>query len=145
MTHEEAEARVLADYAAVAGRLVRVGHVMGFADDDSDDVYPDPPALMRISRHVDEGWSLLRWNREWIDPYWDATLVEPHPQLAHLRSFYVDGTSYSLDGGVERAKIKVVPENPLLLRLRWLAEDAHAAWCRWRSRGRGNRHRGTRQ
>jgi hypothetical protein len=99
---EGLEARAKADHAAHAGQIILATVVTGYNEhDDSVEVFCDPPARVRVCKAVRED-DLCHWNdHEWLDPYWDVDLVEPHPALAGIRSMWVFGQSYSTKGGVE--------------------------------------------
>ena len=94
--HAVIEARVMADYRAHVGREVLVRTVSGYVGMDSVEVHLDPPARMRIDSTPET--AVKRWCDDWCDPYWDVTLVEPHPQLVDVRSMWMHGPSHHLDG-----------------------------------------------
>lgn len=90
-----AEERAVADGRRVAGRRLLVGRVYGYEGEYGNDVverFCVPPAVMVVEDVV------LRWQGEWLDPVWDVRLVEPHPELEGIRSMWVYGHSYSIDG-----------------------------------------------
>ncbi|WP_321935354.1 hypothetical protein [Paraburkholderia sp. J8-2] len=90
------EARVLGDYQQMLGKIVLVRVVSGYRGTDSVDVRLNPPAKVRVARTEEP--SLKHWNDDWCDPYWEVELVEPHPQLEGIRSIWISGNCYHLDG-----------------------------------------------
>lgn len=103
MTREEIELRVLAEHRRLVGTEILVAEVTGFVDEDQVEFFLDPPARMRVEAGFD---AVVRWmDDEWCDPIWDVKLIEPHPQLAHARSFWMYGTSYSTHGSTEPARM----------------------------------------
>jgi len=106
---DELEARAISAFYATKGRVFRADFITGYNDnDDSVDIYPDPPALVRVIETARD--SILRWQDDWLDPYWDVELVEPHPQLEGIRSLCVDGPSYNVkDGRVTPTRLVEVP------------------------------------
>jgi hypothetical protein len=114
MTEEELEAKALADHAAVAGKLIRVRWVYGYDDrDDLEDIWCDPPALCRVDPVIANERQLKRWIDEWIDPRWDLSLVEPHPELKGIRSLWMYGPSYNVEtGGCDRGEWELYEPGP---------------------------------
>lgn len=90
------EAIVQADYERYLGQEVLVHRICGYVADDSVDMDLDPPAKVRIEKTSTT--SLARWIDEWCDPLYEVTLVQPHPQLAEVRSLWIYGQSYHIDG-----------------------------------------------
>ncbi len=106
------EARVLADYQHMLGRTVLVRVVSGYRGSDSVDIRLNPPAKVRIAKT--EEASLKHWNDDWCDPYWEVEVVEPHPQLVGIRSTWISGSCYHLNGQQANASdvISVVSNEP---------------------------------
>lgn len=97
MSEDEIEAAALAEHESMVGKILLASVVDGYEDDDNcRDFACDPPARVRVMRTARE--SVLHWNDDWLDPYWDVELVEPHPVLKGVRSMWVFGTSYNVDG-----------------------------------------------
>lgn len=90
------EARVLADYQHMLGKTVLVRVVSGYRGNNSVDIRLSPPAKVRIA--TTEEASLKHWNDDWCDPYWEVEVVEPHPQLVGIRSTWISGSCYHLNG-----------------------------------------------
>lgn len=97
-----AESLAYADYAASLGKVFLVDELTGYSDDDEFnprhygyfDLKLDTPARVRLV-HTDED-SLKHWVDEWLDPYWNFELIEPHPQLpAKIRTMWGYGPSYN--------------------------------------------------
>jgi hypothetical protein len=93
---EKIEALILADYNALEGKVVEVSAICGFRGDDSVDINLQPPAKVKIDRTSNT--SLKRWIDDWCDPVYEVTLVEPHPQLEDVRSFWIHGLSRNING-----------------------------------------------
>lgn len=89
------------DFKAHAGKILLVRTVVGYNErDDSVDILCDPPARMRVRATCCDD-DLRHWCGDWLDPYWDVDLIEPHPALTDIRSTWVFGPSYSIDGKME--------------------------------------------
>jgi hypothetical protein len=101
MTREEAEQRAQQDFEAVRGKVLLVHEVDGFnSDGDTTWVRLRTPARVRVG--PTDPQDIIRWmDEKWLDPIWNVSLVEPHPQLTDIRSLWMYGNSYSLDGGTE--------------------------------------------
>ncbi|PRD96816.1 hypothetical protein C6P88_02590 [Burkholderia contaminans] len=106
------EARVVADYQHMLGKTVLVRVVSGYRGSDSVDIRLHPPAKVRIA--TTEEASLKHWNDDWCDPYWEVEVVEPHPQLVGIRSTWISGSCYHLNGQQTNASdvISVVSNEP---------------------------------
>jgi hypothetical protein len=122
----ELEDRVRSDYARVANRVLLLGvGTTGLAfiegTDDQEEFVLDTPALVQVEA-TDELCSLIRWQGDHIDPYWDVRLLEEHPQLSKFRSICIDGQSYSAapDGEHEKPVSYVLVGEPGVVRF----EDA---------------------
>ena len=94
---EAAEKLVHEEYGRLAGKVLRVRCVHGYIKetDDSDDFYGD------FLVHVDstDNDSLEHWNDGCLDPYYDVSVLSG--PRTDIRSTWIDGTSYSLDGKVQ--------------------------------------------
>ena len=136
MTREEAEARALADYRAVAGRLIRARDVYCHEDVVGPPVRTRGGLRVRVLRGLDARpfESLLQWSGDWLLAFWNVTPEAPDPGLGG-GPCWVDAPAYNVETGeVERTAFAVVREPEPLLRLRWLAEDLAAALRRARGR-----------
>lgn len=98
-TRAEIEAWAFGDYEEVLGKTIFVTFVTGYVGNDTVDFSLKKPAKVKVVKTSRE--SILHWNGEWLDPYWELELVEPHPELKEGRSFWMFGDSYSLDGKYE--------------------------------------------
>jgi hypothetical protein len=127
------EDKVRADADRVQGRLLKTWFLTGYVGDTDDqwDSYFEKPVLVRLQRPLDDDLVVRYGDAEWIDPIW---YVEPLPgQGLNLRSCRMDGTSYNWKTGESQCgRWELVPENPILLRLRWFFEDVRMAWRFWR-------------
>lgn len=107
---KEVRAKIKEDYKAVKGRVILVSELYGYINDDSRDFVVTPRAKVRVVNTSDD--SLFHQNeKDWIDPYWELELVEPHRELNEARSLWMYGTSYNLKTGkVEPARFEFVSE-----------------------------------
>lgn len=97
LTKEELEAKARADYASHLGKEVYVKAISGWLGHAKTlDIVLDPPALVKVGE-TDDG-DVARWMDDWLDPVFDVTLVQPHPQLKDMEAFWIYGTSYHADG-----------------------------------------------
>lgn len=110
------EERVWADYTEALGKVVLVRALSGFKGNDSDDYVLEPPARVRVGKTAES--AVKRWDlggENWCDPFWEVTLVEPHPQLAGVRSMWIHATSYLL--GSDRSEpsdvVEILGDAPL--------------------------------
>lgn len=90
------ESKALADYDHLLGRVVLTTKISGYVGSDSVSLNLSTPAKVQITA-TDQA-SLLHWNDDWCDPYWNVTLVEPHVELDGVRSLWMDGHSYHING-----------------------------------------------
>jgi len=107
---DEIERQAVADYDAVAGKIVLISEVQCYDEDNDlvEDVALVPPAIARIDHYPTvENDSLIHWNGEWLDPYLDVTILEPHPALAGLRPSWAFGVCRSTKGEVQDAPFTV--------------------------------------
>ena len=98
MNREELEEQARKDHAEHVGKVLTVKNIQGYIGDESGDFCCNPPAKVRVlpCAHPED---LEHWVDEWLDPYWDVELVEPHPQLEGARSFWIYGISYNAKTG----------------------------------------------
>jgi hypothetical protein len=112
----EAEALALADYEAVAGRIIEAGWVMGY-DEHDNSAEAAGPFLVRVDRRDLNSPTLrddlMHWNDEFLDPYWDCTPVEDYPELKGIRSFWTHGRTYAIRDG------KIIPDQEIKPLPRW--------------------------
>ena len=110
MTKTQAIEWALDDYRRVAGRVLQARSITGYIDDNSVDidVPHDQPPLRVLVLPMDQS-GILHWNDEWLDPYWDVDLVEPHPSIPEgFRTGWLHGTSYNVKtGAVQRDRTLV--------------------------------------
>lgn len=102
MTEDELKATVLADYAALEGRVVLASELKIFVGDDHDVLdLGDEAALVRVNRGQSGSlgdYVVQRGDEEWADPEYSATLLEPHPRIPEGSSVYLEARSRSLHG-----------------------------------------------
>jgi hypothetical protein len=109
-TEAEINAKVLADYRELAGKVVLVSEVECY-DERSASVTAvcDPPVVARIRPYSGDAKvreEVTRWtDARHCDPMYDLEILEPHPALARLRPSWVYGTCRSVDGDVEPTSI----------------------------------------
>jgi hypothetical protein len=119
----EYERRAVADYAAVAGRVLMVDYLMGYIGntDEQWEGYFDPPIAFRVDKACIPEQGLYHWCDEHLDPYWDGSVVDVNcPQLPEggLRSCWMYGVSYNVEtGAVDRGN--------------WRFETRREKWSRW--------------
>jgi hypothetical protein len=107
-TQDAIEAKVLADYVEVKNRVLSVYCLQGYSGCHSVDFMLETPAVVRVIQTAPD--SLLRWQDDWCDPYWDLDLVCPHPELKTARSFWMSGHSYELGTGrCQRSSFEITP------------------------------------
>ena len=97
------EAKALADYEAVVGKVILVSDVVGYVSPhgESVDLHLDPPAPFRVVKTDRD--AVLHWCDEWLDPMYDVEPLTPRdpriagedPRLRDRDSFWVYGVSYS--------------------------------------------------
>lgn len=104
MTREELEKWAIEDYEKILGATIFVSGVTGYVDDNTVDFDLAKPAKMKVVETSRD--SIIHWNSEWLDPYWELELVEPHPELQGIRSLWMFGDSYSLDGKYQPARFE---------------------------------------
>jgi hypothetical protein len=96
MTRSELESWVIEDYQKILGETIFVSDLSGYVDGSTVDFDLKKPAKVKVVKTSRD--SLLHWNDEWLDPYWELELLEPHSELKGARSLWMFGDSYSLDG-----------------------------------------------
>lgn len=105
----EAEKRALADYEAVAGRIIVTSEgsgVTGYNErGDSVEVYGC--FHVRVDKGMKPDSGLTHWCDEHLDPYWDVTPVKDYPELRGLDSFWTFGRSYEIRDG------KIIPDEEI--------------------------------
>lgn len=90
------ESKAREDYRHYLGKIVLVNAISGFVGNDSVDIRLAPPAKVLIEATRLE--SVLRWNDDWLDPYYEVRLIEEHPMLVGVRSLWIHGPCYHLNG-----------------------------------------------
>jgi hypothetical protein len=95
--------KVLADFKKVAGRVIILPagqDVQGYwknHDDASQTVRLETPAVVKVDELKDPPSNLFNWAYDCIDPVWDITPAERHPQLNDMTSLWLEAKSYSTD------------------------------------------------
>jgi hypothetical protein len=104
---DKLEVQALQDFQRVVGKMFWAYDLHGYSGEDSIDVdLKGEPVLVRIDdTDVD---SILHWNGEWLDPYWDVEVLTPVPEVPGLRSCWIHGHSYNTKTP-ERQQAKLVP------------------------------------
>lgn len=88
------EQLAMADYDYARGRFYRVRALTGYRGNDSHDI--DCDAVVYIDNTAEE--AVLHSVDEWIDPYWDVTVVDGMPDPP-LRSCWINGKSWNVKTG----------------------------------------------
>jgi len=116
-TREDIEKWALEDYKKVVGKTFFVQEFSAYYMDSSIDFSLEEPLKVKVVKTPE--MDILHWNDEWLDPYWDLEILKipeqmlvDHPKLKELRSPYMFGDSYSLDGKIQPARIDPRPEGP---------------------------------
>jgi hypothetical protein len=105
-----------AEYDALAGCLVRVRALNGYANEAASDTFnPEmtgKPVVVRISEASIRD-DIHRWMDEWLDPAYPVEIVERGDLPESLHGCWIYGNCRSLDGGLEAGDIwAVLPEPP---------------------------------
>ena len=79
----------LTEYNEQLGKLLEVNYICGYTGNDSGDWMCDPPIIVRLD--ATDRSSILHWNDEWLDPYWDVTLISGTLPVEGIRSLWIDG------------------------------------------------------
>ena len=98
-TRTEMEFKAMAEYQEVLGKTVLVRLVSGYKNENCDDIACDPPAKMKVVATCER--DIKHRVYDWLDPYWNVEIVEPHPTLKDVTSMWVFGTSYRANGDVQ--------------------------------------------
>lgn len=106
--HQIAITKALQDYLKVQGKILKVSHLLAWPTDKhegpdgrDDFTFYDKPVLVRITNTpLDD---IKRTCDRFIDPEWNAEVIEPHPDLDptewDVKNIQVYGTSYNIDTG----------------------------------------------
>ena len=107
------EANAMADYQDYLGKVVTVDRLQCYLHDDSKDLdCGGVPFVVRVTPTQDE--DIKHWNDEYLDPYWNVEVVEPHPALPEgFTSPWIDGPTYELFLG--SATVVAVEATPKML------------------------------
>ena len=94
-SRDEVNARIMAQYHDVLGKVVLVFDVGGHVDEDSEFVECEPPLVARVVETRRD--RLLRWmDDKSCDPCFDLEILEPHPDLPDgLTSPWAYGRGYT--------------------------------------------------
>ena len=108
------EALALAEHAAAVGRYFKVTWITGYRGDDQIDQYLDEPLLVRVTKTNED--SILHWNDEWLDPYWDVEIIGALPEdLKGGQSWWIDGPCHNRITGETETSSHREPYEPSLL------------------------------
>jgi hypothetical protein len=109
------------EYRELAGKLVRVGAINGYANGVCSDTFlPDmlgEPVIVRVNENAGKG-DIHRWMDEWLDPAYSVEIVERGNLPESLCSCWIYGNCRSLDGGLELGDIYAVVASPKIARIR---------------------------
>lgn len=104
LTRETLENKALKDYESVSGKIIYpVWVTFSSEDEESNDFYVGGETPLRVIPNQSER-TILHWNNEWLDPYWDLELIGTIPELEHLKNplFWTHGKSYHLPKKIGR-------------------------------------------
>jgi hypothetical protein len=68
------EELALAEYREHAGKLLEVDYLCGY-DEHDDSVDAECRAIVRVDQNQQPHSGILHWNDEWLDQYWDVTVI----------------------------------------------------------------------
>ena len=117
MTEDEVETQCLADYEAVAGKIVLATEIECYADMDSASVTVecDPPAPVRVLKMGERTVSdhVTRWMGDDVcDPIYRISLVDPDDSRFNgLRASWIYGVSRYIDGRLESPRFVLAPDD----------------------------------
>lgn len=106
MSREFVHKLVLRDFNEIKGCILLVHQLTGYQDDHSIDFDLRTPAKVRVTATPQS--DLFHQIDDWVDPYWNLELVEPHPELEGIRSLWMFGHSYSVKG-IDPARFTELP------------------------------------
>jgi hypothetical protein len=97
------ETQVVRDYLAHEGKTLFIHNFTAFVGDSDEqvDLCLHKPVAVRLDPNQANS-SLFNWRDDWIDPYWDVTILDnKHPELPKqgVRSAYTYGPSYNRKTG----------------------------------------------
>lgn len=111
---KEIEQSAMVDYLQVAGKVVLASEIECYdATGSSVTALCDPPAVVRVFSYDSSQIfrDALRWSDErHLDPYYDISILEPHPAFEGLRPSWMYGTCRCLDGSVDPAPFVLADE-----------------------------------
>lgn len=114
ITSKELERQAMVDYLQVAGKVVLACEVECYdATGTSVTVACEPPAVLRVFPYSSSQifGDVLRWSDDThLDPYYDISVLEPHPAFDGVRPSWMYGTCRCLDGTVDQAGFVVADE-----------------------------------
>jgi hypothetical protein len=109
------------EYRELAGKLVRVGAINGYANEVCSDTFlPDmlgEPVIVRVNQNTGKE-DIHRWMDEWLDPAYSVEIVERGNLPESLCSCWIYGNCRSLDGAFEPGDIYAVVASPKIARIR---------------------------
>ena len=116
----EAEAVIRDEFAQVMGRVILVKDLEGYVGDaESQSLTLTTPVAVRVTGPSKPQDGLYHYVDEWLDPYWDIKVLEPHPEIPEgFRSSYMYGHSINTDNG-ERAMADLQFETWIQALQRW--------------------------
>jgi hypothetical protein len=109
------------EYRELAGKLVRVGAINGYASGVGSDTFlPDmlgEPVIVRVNENAGKE-DTHRWMDEWLDPAYSVEIVERGGLPEDLCLCWIYGNCRSLYGGFEPGDIYAVVASPKIARIR---------------------------
>jgi len=123
---QEIEQKAIRDFESLVGKVVLVGIIQGYKEEQSDEIVLEEPVFARILPYDERGMreDVVRWmDDDVLDPVYDIKVLSRHPRTDDLSSTFVYGTSYHRDGKVEPGHF-VVPSDGMV--------SKHAAVDDWK-------------
>jgi hypothetical protein len=113
-TVAEAVRRAHADFESARGQIIPVLWVMGYDDhDNSVERGADPGNPFKVRADATNQSSIEHFNDEYLDPYWDITIIEPRPELDGIRSCWMWGKSYRVRERMTQYQLAELETEPL--------------------------------
>lgn len=99
MSDDLLEALAQKDFDQHVGHVVLAYWIYGYSNDtdDAQDLRFDPPIHVLVTDAAPD--EIRHWNDNHLDPLWNVTPLDEHPNLKGLRSTWIHGISYDAKTG----------------------------------------------